>query len=262
MERPKEMIFAEERQSQIMKLLRKEGKVFVPQLCERFGVTSVTIRNDLNELENRGLLKRTHGGAILITKTSFEQSIAQKQTRNMKQKDAIGKLAASFVEDGDTLAVDTGTTTMAFARHLVDKKNLTIVTNDLAIAAFLEEETDATVILIGGVVRKNHHCTIGALAVKCLDGLRVDKTFMATNGLTVEGGLTTPDMNQAEVKRKLASIGSQIILLCDSEKIGTDVFVKVMDAEEIDILITDDGVDKTDVERFVQLDIDVQIAET
>lgn len=244
-----------------MKLLKKQNKVFVPQLCEYFGVSPVTIRNDLNELETRGLLKRTHGGAILHTKTSFEQNIAQKITKNSKQKEMIGKHAAKYVEDGDTIAIDTGTTTFAFVQHLKDKKNLTVVTNDLQIAAYLEEETEATVILAGGIVRKNHHCTIGAMAIECINGLRVDKCFMATNGLTVEGGLTTPDMNQAEVKKHMASIGSQLILLCDSEKIGNDVFVKVLPADRINILITDNGIDTNEAERFEQLGVDVQIVD-
>lgn len=242
-------------------IIKKRKKVVVPDLCELFGVSPATIRNDLNELESQGLLKRTHGGAIINTKTSFEQNIAEKITKNSIQKEAIGKLAAKLVEDGDTIAIDTGTTNMAFVRQITNKRNLTVVTNDIKIACILEEESDATVILVGGVVRKNHHCTIGTMAVKCLEGLRVDKCFMATNGLTIEGGLTTPDMNQADVKKHMAYLGEQLILLCDSGKIGTNVFAKVLPVEKINILITDSGIDLAEIDRFEQLGVDVQVAE-
>ncbi len=138
----KEVLFAEERQSRILKLLKKEHKVLVPQLCELYGVSPATIRNDLNDMESRGLLKRTHGGAILNTKMGFEQNVEQKLTRNSREKEAIAKIAAEYVEDGDAIAIDTGTTTLAFARCLTEKKNLTVITNDLNIAAFLDAETE------------------------------------------------------------------------------------------------------------------------
>ncbi len=257
----KEVLFAEERQSRILKLLKKEHKVLVPQLCELYGVSPATIRNDLNDMESRGLLKRTHGGAILNTKMGFEQNVEQKLTRNSREKEAIAKIAAEYVEDGDAIAIDTGTTTLAFARCLTEKKNLTVITNDLNIAAFLDAETDATVILLGGMLRKKHHCTLGSMTLSCIQGLRVDKCFMATNGLTAQHGLSTPDLNHAEVKRCLATCGAQIIVLCDSEKIGQDVFVNVLPAEQADILITDSGADQAELERFEQLGVEVRTAQ-
>ena len=139
----KEPLFAQERQKEILALLEAEQKVLVPQLCRQFSVSPATIRNDLNDLEARGLLRRTHGGAI---------PTAQKTVRRMAEKQAIAACAAAMVENGETIAIDTGTTTLELARCLLARTGLTVGTNDLKIAALLEEQSDATIILIGGAV--------------------------------------------------------------------------------------------------------------
>lgn len=260
MDSSQEMIFAEERQARILKLLKKEHKVFVPALCELFGVSPATIRNDLNYMQDRGMLTRTHGGAILKQKTGFEENVEEKLSKNSKQKEKIAIAAAECVDDGDTIAIDTGTTTLAFARQLINKRNITVVTNDINIADFFDKnKEDVTVILLGGVLRKKHNCTLGAVTLACMDGLRVDKCFLAANGLTAEFGLSTPDMNHAEVKKKLAKMGEQTVLLCDSEKIGRDVFIKAVDVSEIDILITDSGADETELDRIEQAGVDIKV---
>ena len=147
----KETLFAEERQAQILKTLKAEHKVFVPALCELFDVSPVTIRNDLNYMQEKGLLKRTHGGAVLKSKIGYEENVAEKLSKNQRQKEKIAELAVSYVEDGDIIALDTGTTMLAFAKKLTEKKNLTIVTNDLNIAAYFDSnKEDITVILLGG----------------------------------------------------------------------------------------------------------------
>ena len=235
----KEPLFAQERQKEILALLEAEQKVLVPQLCRQFSVSPATIRNDLNDLEARGLLRRTHGGAIPLSRTGLELTTAQKTVRRMAEKQAIAACAAAMVENGETIAIDTGTTTLELARCLLARTGLTVVTNDLKIAALLEEQSDATIILIGGCVRRGFHCTIGPLAMQGMAELRVDRCFMATNGLTVHSGMTTPDIGHAEVKRHLLRMGQQVILLCDSEKIGKDSFAVVEGLESVDVLITD-----------------------
>lgn len=255
----KDTLFAEERQAQILKTLKAEHKVFVPALCELFDVSPVTIRNDLNYMQEKGLLKRTHGGAVLKSKIGYEENVAEKLSKNQRQKEKIAELAVNYVEDGDIIALDTGTTMLAFAKKLTEKKNLTIVTNDLNIAAYFDSnKEDITVILLGGVLRKKHGCTLGGMTLNGLEGLRVDKCFLATNGLTAEFGLSTPDMNHAEVKKKLAGIGEQTILLCDSDKIGRNVFVKIMDVTKIDILITDSGIDETEAQKLEELGVEIK----
>ena len=246
----KEPLFAEERKAKILELLKENSKLLVPNLCAFFSVSPATIRNDLRELENAGLLKRTHGGAISNSKTKFELDSYQKEVKNHAEKLAIAKYAASLVEDGDTVAIDTGTTTLELAKNLRDKKNVTVVLNDILIASYLEENTDINVILTGGGLRKNFHCTLGPIAIRALGGLSVDKAFMATNGISIKKGLTTPDINQAEVKRAMIEIASEIIVLCDSTKIGNNGFAQVAPVTSIHRLITDDGIADGDIADF------------
>ncbi len=258
----KEPLFAEERQARIVELLGQRHKLLVPELCDYFTVSPATIRNDLNELEERGLLKRTHGGAISNVGTGYEQNSQQKAVKNRELKEAVAARAAELVKDGDTIAIDTGTTMEAFAARIAQKRSLTVVTNDCRIASLLEEQSDAAVILTGGALRKGFHCTVGPVALETLSGLRVDKTFLATNGLTLESGLTTPDMNQAEVKRAMLRIGGQRILLCDSTKIGHDSFARVADIDAVDVLVTDKGIPPEVMLALAEKEVQVRIAES
>ncbi len=235
-------LFLQERQEMILSLLKKEHKVMVPYLCECFSVSPATIRSDLNEMESRGLLTRTHGGAILNTKSGQEKVTNQKVGLNRSEKRLIGLAAAEMVQDGDVIAVDTGTTAMEFVRAITRRKNLTVVTNDLNIAGVLEEQSDATIVFIGGVIRRGFHCSVGPLAIKGMEGLGVDKCFLATNGLTPEFGISTPDMGHAEVKRKMVQIASQVIVMCDSSKIGSSSFCQVVPLSQVDVIITDEGI--------------------
>ena len=130
-------LFAEERKGQILELLRQKSKLLVPELCDYFDVSPATIRNDLRDLENERKLKRTHGGAISLEKTSFELDSRHKEIRNMEQKRQIAACAAKLIEDGDTIILDTGTTTLELAKCLSGKRDLTIVLNDIEIASLL-----------------------------------------------------------------------------------------------------------------------------
>ncbi len=255
----KEPLFAEERKAKIIELLNENSKLVVPDLCEYFSVSPATIRNDLRELENGGLLKRTHGGAILNTKTGYELNSYQKEVKNLAAKQAIARYAISLVEDGDTIAIDTGTTTLEFAKLLSEKNGITAVVNDIDIARELEENSEANIILTGGILRRNFHCTIGPIARKALEGLSVDKAFIATNGISVKRGLTTPDLNQSEVKKAMIDIASEIIVLCDSSKIGNVAFSQIAALDKVNRLITDEGIEERELQEFKALGIPVDI---
>jgi DeoR family transcriptional regulator, fructose operon transcriptional repressor len=233
-------LFAEERKEKIMQLLTENSKIMVPELCKVFGVSPVTIRTDLRDLETDGKLKRTHGGAIPVGKAAFESTSSIKEVEHIEEKKKIAFYAAQMVDDGDTIALDTGTTTLELAKCLTKKKDLTIVTNDLKIASYLETNLkDADIIVIGGILRPGFHCMVGPLAISSLIGLNVDKAFMATNAFSYNKGFTTPDVNQAELKKSLIEIASEIIMLVDSSKLGHVSFVKFASLTDIDKLITD-----------------------
>ena len=253
----KEFLFADERQAQILSLLQKNRKVLVRELCELLSVSAVTVRNDLRELEGRGALLRTHGGAIPCSKTGFEENSAQKFTQNTKEKQAIACEAAKYVQDGDTIALDTGTTAFALARELLSKQRLTVVTNDLKIALLLEEHSDATVILSGGLVRRGYHCTVGPNAEQTISRIFVDKCFMATNGLTALGGATTPNAEQAAIKQTMLSHGNQVILIAHGDKIGRNSLFCFATPEEIHLVITDDSANPKELEALRERGVEI-----
>lgn len=244
-------LFAEERKQAIVRLLRERAKITVPDLCDVFHVSPVTIRNDLRDLESDGFLKRTHGGAILPGKTSFEAPSTVKEAEHLEEKRRIAARAAQFVEEGDTIILDTGTTTLELAKRLKNKRRLTIVTNDIKIAAYLEANCEeCSIVVIGGTLRHGFHCTVGAMAAAALENLNVDKAFMATNAFSCEKGFTTPSVSQAEVKKLLMRISSEIIMLMDSSKAGTVSFVKFAGIADVDRLVCDTGINPRLLEKL------------
>ncbi|MDR1291993.1 MAG: DeoR/GlpR family DNA-binding transcription regulator [Clostridiales Family XIII bacterium] len=235
-------LFAEERKGLIIKKLKEDAKVLVQDLSEQFDVSQATIRTDLRELEKGGLLVRTHGGAILTGKMGLELTSEQKEVSQRDEKKRIAANALSQVDDGDTIAIDTGTTTFEFADTLSARRGLTIVTNDIGIAANLEKKTNHHIILIGGELRKGFHCTIGAKALEALKDINVDKTFLAANAFTLDRGFSTPNIEHAEIKKRLREISLKTFLLMDSGKIGKIAFYTFAEAGDIDVLITDSGI--------------------
>ncbi len=254
-------LFAEERKEKILKLLEQNTKIMVPELCELFGVSPVTVRTDLRELESEGKLRRTHGGAIPIGKTSFEPNAISKQVENIDEKRKIAACAAQFVDDGDTIVLDAGTTTMEMAKFLTKKKSLTVVTNNLKIASFLEIEgnPDMTIVLIGGVIRRGFHCCAGHMAVSSLANMNVDKAFLATNAFSLEKGFTTPEINTSEMKRAFIQISTQNFMLMDSSKIGTVSFMRFADLSDMDKIITDDKINPKMVQEIKSFDDTVDL---
>lgn len=256
----REQMFAHERQEKILSVLKRDKKVFVRDLCELLSVSAVTVRNDLRELEERRALLRTHGGAIPYSNTGFEENTERKNTKNVAKKQAIAREAVKLVYDGDTIAIDTGTTAFEFAKTLTAKKELTVVTNDVRIALFLDENSDANVILIGGFLRRGYNCNIGPIAEASLRGLFVDKCFMATNGLTASAGATTPNADQAAIKRMMIEHSNQTILLCDGDKLGRNSLVSFASVESIHSIITDESASCDEINMIEALGVEVRYA--
>lgn len=259
--KPKEPLYAEERKLKILDLINENNKVSVIQLRDFFNVSGATIRNDLRELESSNLLKRTHGGAIVKSKTGFELDSQHKEGSFQAEKERIAEKALDLVEDGDTIILDTGTTTLELAKRLSDKRNLTVVINDIQIARYLEEIEDINIIFIGGAIRKKFHCTVGTLGTRIISELTVDKAFMATNGISLKKGATTPEINQAETKKAMIAIANKIIVLCDSSKIGRSSFAQFADIQQVDIIITDSGIEDDLRQGFKLQGVEVMIAE-
>lgn len=254
-----ENIFAEERKQIIVEIVNTNEKTTVAELCDRFSVSPATIRNDLRDLEDAGLLKRTHGGAISKKRATFEPNAYQKEVERMQQKRAIARMAAAYVNEGDSIAIDTGTTAFEFSKQLTDFKNLTVVTNDLQIASYLERNAHAEIIMAGGEIRRNFHCTAGKRAVDSIKDLNVDRSFIAANGLSIKKGLTTPNSDNAYFKKELVTMGSEVVLLADSSKMDKTSFVRFAGVGDVDVLITDDEADPEYLATLRELGMTVEI---
>ena len=255
-------MFAEERQLKIFAFLSEHRKATVAELVNYFEVSNTTIRNDLREMEKDRLLLRTHGGAMLRTRTGYELDPYEKQIKNVEEKKKIARAALDLIDDGDTIILDTGTTTMELALLLARKRNLRVITNDLLIALLLEDNANIMdILLIGGVIRKKYHCTLrhANASAEMLTGITVDKAFITTNGFSYEKGATTPDLSQAEIKTLLMSASSTVIVLCDSSKLGNAYFMQFARLDQIDKLITD-KMDSKEKERLEEKGLDVIIA--
>lgn len=244
-------MFAEERKTEILQLIRIGNPVTVSSLSQRFGVSESTVRRDLQELEDNGLVQRTHGGAISV-QTGFEMSFQEKEVCFLAEKQQIASLAAGLVNDGETVLLDSGTTTLEIARLLRTRK-ITVATNSMDIAQVFAEEAAVETVLLGGTLRKNTRALVGYLTNDALRKMYFDKVFLATNGIDPEFGITTPNLTEAETKRYMLRAGSQKILVADSSKIRRRSLSRICGLEDIELLITDDGLTDTDRQQLAAL---------
>lgn len=248
----KPAVFAEERRQQILQILKKNQKIIVPELCNYFGASASTIRNDLRYLQEAKLITRTHGGAISNTKVSLEPLPSAKETQMHRQKIAIAKAAAAMVDDGDVIAITTGTTTLEFAKELLSKKKLIVVLNDIRIASFLEANSDFTLFMLGGIIRKGFYYvnTTG----NPLPNISIDKMFFSCNSLNATVGATVPDFQLASNISTIMKLASEKILLCDSSKVGSVTFAQIAPIGAISTIIIDSDIDSADLRELQSQD--------
>jgi len=236
-------MYAEERQQHILERARAAGRVEVNALADALDVTPETVRRDLTILERHGVLRRVHGGAIPVERLGFEPGIETRSERFVAEKERIAKAALAHLPDEGTVLLDAGTTTLRLAEQLPRDRELTIVTNSLAIAALVAQHQNLSLYLLGGRVRGRTLAAVGSWVTSALSGVFVDVAFMGTNGLSVERGLTTPDQSEAAAKRAMISAARRSVVLADHTKIGVDHFSRFADLSEIAALITDNGLD-------------------
>lgn len=236
-------MYAEERQQEILRLARERGRVDVTALAEEFAVTAETIRRDLTTLERAGVLRRVHGGAIPVERIGFEPALATRDAVLTAEKERIAKAALAEVPEEGAIILDAGTTTVRLARALPVDRELTVVVNSPVIAAALGTRSNLTIYQLGGRVRGRTLATVDDWALRPLADLYVDVAFLGTNGVTVERGLTTPDPAEAAVKRAMIAAARRSVLLADHTKIGNNYLARFGSLTDIDLLITDNGID-------------------
>jgi DeoR family fructose operon transcriptional repressor len=244
-------VFGEERKNEIINLLKEQGNVKVSELSKTYKVSEVTIRKDLQELEEEGQVKRVHGGAILSHNTKFEPTFFEKTGKLADEKVLIGRLAASMIEGGDTIALDAGTTTLQIAKHII-AKNITVITNSLDVALELSDREGVEVIVIGGSLRTQTRALVGPMANIALENLVVDKAFIGVNGISIQYGITTPNIVEAVTKKQIIKSAKMTIVVCDHEKFDLVSFAKITDIKNVDFVITDGQLTEEQYEAFEQ----------
>lgn len=233
-------ITVDERRAMIVDEVNRRTSLQVSDICSRFGVSEVTARNDLDKLEKSGKLRRTHGGAVSITRTITVSFPDQRLNLNVEAKRAVTKRAAEFVKDGDTLFIDTGTTAFEFAHFLFDKRDITIVTSDLSIASFADSSMPhAHVFVLGGSLRKNHRYITGPVTTEIMAKLRVDKAFLASDSFTPGFGFSTQFTGVAEVKEMMLRQSREHYMMMDASKVRDPCFIRFADVDDFDAIIMD-----------------------
>lgn len=255
----------ERRAQLILQQLLRAGKLSVTNLAKRLKVSPATIRRDLNELELRGLLRRSHGGAVPIQPLLYEPfrhtSYFHEQERQQSaEKRRIGLVAAELVTDGEILAIGAGTTATQVARSVCLHKGLTVITNAVNVAMELSHRDDLKVIMTGGFLSGDWFALVGPAAIHSVSEIFVDKVFIGVDGIHIERGLTTNYPDQATIHRAMMRQARQKIIVADHRKLGAIGMALIWPMEDIDILITDKGANDEDIAPFVARGIDVRRA--
>ncbi|GIF67891.1 DeoR family transcriptional regulator [Asanoa ishikariensis] len=236
-------MYAEERQEEILRLARAQGRVDVTALAEGLQVTAETVRRDLTVLERAGVLRRVHGGAIPVERIGFEPALAARDSVLITEKERIAKAALAELPDEGSVILDAGSTTARLAHALPTDRELSVVVNSPVLATVLGTRANLTVLLLGGRVRGKTLATVDDWALRPLADMYVDVAFMGTNGCSVERGLTTPDPAEATVKRAMIAAARRVVLLADHTKVGNDYLARFGALTDLDVLITDSGLD-------------------
>ncbi len=256
--------FVNERRSRILEELRRKNIVKVSELSQKFGVSVVSIRRDLQELEEMGLLKRVQGGAINLHPNNLTPPLAQRMQQNNEKKERIGQLAASLVQPNDRLIIDSGTTTLQVAKHIAKRMNelqsLSVITSFLPVVRELGNCAGVHMIVLGGIYLPGYDLVVGPQTIEQLKGLHAEKMFLGTDGLTFQQGLTTANVLEAEVARAMVRASSEVIVVTDSSKIGAIGLATIMPVDQIHVLVTDMDAPPNFVASLQERGVDVRLA--
>lgn len=250
-----------ERQMKIITELNENGFVRVQHLCEKFDVSSVTIRKDLSFLEKKGLLFRTHGGASKQSLYAFERNIGEKESLQVDQKKKIAENSIQFINNSDYIILGSGTTVLYLARMLDNFEKLTVVTPSLFVSVELCKNDNIKTLQLGGNVRKSSNSVIGSIAEQTLNDYSCNKVFLGVDGIDLEFGITTSNALEAQLNKAMIKASEKVIVLADSSKIGKRSFGKIADISEMDVLVTDSGLKKKDQKALENLGVEIVIAD-
>jgi DeoR/GlpR family transcriptional regulator of sugar metabolism len=241
---------SEDRRAEVLLFIKERGTASIAEMAARFGVSEMTVRRVVHKLADSGLVIRTPGGAMLAPSGSMERSFLERSANNAGAKDAIGREAANLVHPGETIVLDSGTTTRCIARYLATKQDIAVITTSLAALEELAGSPGIEVRLTGGLYRHSSHDLSGNAVVDALAGIHADKSFFGAAALSFQKGVMNFD---AEMPRAFLRAGRERILVIDSSKIGTEAVYRLCAVEKCDLVITDKGIKSADLGRLRKL---------
>ena len=260
-------MLAKERQNKIVEVLYQNTIIKISEIVRMFNVSNETARRDLETIQDMGIARRVYGGAVLnenadkkpgsrnpVTKESWGN------TGGRTEREAIGKKAAEFVHEGDSVCLGVGTTVYEISRHLTRMKNLTIITNSIAVLTELAD-SDVTLYILGGRVDVNERMLQGAITDNALQMFYVDKAFIGAGGVTIEGGITDYELQEATFKRKICEHARKVYLVAHSEKFGMNAFSFSCPLDQVDVIITDPMLPQSYADRIREMGIEIVYAD-
>jgi DeoR family fructose operon transcriptional repressor len=243
-------MLAAERKLRIAELVKQKRVATVAALAQEFQVHEATIRRDLAEMEQEGILKRTHGGVVIVDRGANHEPFSERASEQLEQKKRIGKKAAELIEDGEHVILDSGTTTIHIAKNLVNRSNITVVTNDINVAAELRDAQGITVIVTGGTLYRSSFMLNGMFTNEVLSTLHVQKAFIGTPAIHSKYGLTHPESELVPTKKSMIEAAQEIIVVADDTKIGKVTLHTVAPIESVHTFITGSEASDSQLQPF------------
>lgn len=252
--------FLEERRDSIVRLVSERGRVSTKELSDMLHISVVTIRNDINDLASRGLIVKTHGGALALSKVlNYELPSSFKSLKNQKEKEMIGRKAASCIQSGDVVILDAGSTTFAIARNL-PCQDITVVTNDLQIAEYLASNTSVELIVSGGTKIPRVYTLAGIETIMFFGRIHADKLFLGCDAFNIDHGITNRTLSEADIKRAMIASADSVYAVADSSKLGKRLFASVCSLDQLDVFVTD-SIPEQDIKRITERGVTVLIGD-
>mgnify|MGYP003310021994 CR=1 FL=1 len=236
------------RKQRIMQELQEKGTVSITDMAEAIGVSSMTIRRDLKRLSSEGLITLEYGGAVLNSGSLFEYNMAMKEREFSREKKRIAAKCLEYINEGDSIYIDSGTTPAELAKIIGNKRNIIVLSHSLLVANILSKMPNVKFIMCPGIFRERSMAYMGQLTDEFVSHFRIDKFFLSVEGVDVSSGVSVPDYTDGETKRNILLTSDRVILMADSSKFGRKMFYNIAPITELDVVVTDTGID----ERYVR----------
>ena len=250
-----------ERRQFILQMLQTHGSVNIAELAERLEVSSMTIRRDLNSFAEEGLITMAHGGAILNKGSLFEFNAFYKQSEKTIEKKMMAQEAIGYINEGDSVFLDSGTTVKEVADLCVTKKNIVILTHSLLVANALSESDSVRVVMCPGEFRKISMAYMGPLTTEFISKFKIDTLFLGVEGVDLDSGVSVPDILDGATKISLVEQAERIICIADHSKFNKSFLFKICPLEKLDLIITDANLDRETIENFKRHDIPLIVSQ-